>query len=101
MTFVMMQDIQGSETNPEITSPSDQCNNGLSALMFACQKQHYDLVKLLLDYGADVNLQSFKNWESAYGIAMFLNNPDIYLLWKKRYAVYMAVGEIIMISCIL
>ena len=32
-------------------------NNGMSALMYACLKVNLDIIKLLLENGADVNMK--------------------------------------------
>ena len=36
---------------------SEKDNFGMTALMYACQNGHYETAKLLIKYGADVNIQ--------------------------------------------
>ncbi len=53
-------------------------NHGFAALHYACEFGHYDVVKLLIDKGADVNLPGRKR---KYGI-MFAAENDYYNIVK-------------------
>lgn len=64
----------------------DVANNGASALLVAAQEGHSDIVQLLLNKGADVNVQKAKSGQTA--------------LWSAAYNGNMEVGCVYVFICV-
>ncbi|KAG2456611.1 MPP8 phase, partial [Polypterus senegalus] len=66
--------------------------NGETALMKACKRGNIDIVKLLLEYGADSNMLS-KHQNNALHFAKLSNNVLVYDLVKSHMDALVSVAE--------
>jgi len=60
-------------------------NKGITPLMYACKNGNYEIVKLLLDNGANFTTKDISGF-NATRMALIYENPEIYKLLKERGA---------------
>ena len=71
---------------PRIADVNARYNTGESALHMACNLQLVDIVRLLIKYGANVNVQDHSHEITPLHYSIFLNNKELIALLLKNNA---------------
>ena len=99
----MVDDVRSLLQRNNININQKYCNYGGTLLHEACVYGHIEVVKLLIDYGADINVLNNRNetalflscWEGHYNIVKLLldNNADIFVKSNNKSCLYMACSN--------